>query len=98
MKSVVQVTGAIRSIKEQEDFHFAQKSTLTHLVMVSWGGSSVLGGASSDSMMVSWGRSSGTSGAAPTALRCLAGVQRTGFVPDAGLHSRESVKARVDLS
>ncbi|VTJ60688.1 Hypothetical predicted protein [Marmota monax] len=33
MKGVVQVTRAIRSIKDQEDFHFAQKPTLTRLVM-----------------------------------------------------------------
>ncbi|KAG3275581.1 maestro heat like repeat family member 2A [Ictidomys tridecemlineatus] len=33
MKSVVQVTRAIRSIRDQEDFHFAQKPTLTRLVM-----------------------------------------------------------------
>ncbi|KAM5228684.1 maestro heat-like repeat-containing protein family member 2A [Ctenodactylus gundi] len=33
LKSVVQVTGAIRSIKDLEDFQFSQKTTLTGLVM-----------------------------------------------------------------
>ena len=35
MKSVVQVTDAIKSIKDLEDFQFAQKATLTGIIMVS---------------------------------------------------------------
>lgn len=37
MKSVVQVTNAIRNIKDVE-FQFSHKSTLTGLIMVSWVG------------------------------------------------------------
>lgn len=36
MKSVVQVTKAINNIKDLEDFHFAQKTTLTSIIVVSW--------------------------------------------------------------
>lgn len=35
MKSVVQVTGAVRNIKDLEDFPFAHKATLTGIIMVS---------------------------------------------------------------
>lgn len=35
MKSIVQVTSAIRNIKDLEDFRFAPKQTLTGLVVVS---------------------------------------------------------------
>lgn len=38
MKSVVQVTCAIKNIKDLEDFQFAQKTTLTAIIMVSRGG------------------------------------------------------------
>lgn len=44
MKSVVQVTDAIKNIKDLEDFQFAQKATLTGIIMVSHlGASSILG-------------------------------------------------------
>lgn len=36
MKSVAQVTSAIKNIKDLEDFQFGQKTTLTAIVMVSW--------------------------------------------------------------
>ena len=35
MKSMVQVTDAIKNIKDLEDFQFAQKVTLTGIIMVS---------------------------------------------------------------
>jgi hypothetical protein len=35
MKSVVQVTNAIKSIQDPEDFQFAHKSALTGLIVVS---------------------------------------------------------------
>lgn len=38
MKSVVQVTTAIKNIKDLEDFQFAQKMTLTGIIIVSWVG------------------------------------------------------------
>lgn len=38
MKSVAQVTSAIKNIKDLEDFQFGQKTTLTAIVMVSWVG------------------------------------------------------------
>lgn len=38
MKSVVQVTSTIKNIKDLEDFQFAQKMTLTGIIMVSWVG------------------------------------------------------------
>lgn len=38
MKSVVQVANAIKNIKDLEDFQFAQKMTLTGIIMVSWVG------------------------------------------------------------
>lgn len=45
MKSVVQVTNAIKNIKDLEDFQFAQKTTLTAITMVSRVGASLaLGG------------------------------------------------------
>lgn len=37
MKSVVQVTNAIENLKDPEDFQFAQKPTLTAILVVSWG-------------------------------------------------------------
>ena len=45
MKSVMQVTKAIKNIKDLEDFQFAQKMTLTGIITVGWVGASlVLGG------------------------------------------------------
>lgn len=38
MKSVVQVTKAIKSIQDLEDFHFTHKSALTNLIVVSGAG------------------------------------------------------------
>ena len=38
MKSVVQVTDAVKNIKDLEDFQFAPKATLTGIIMVSWVG------------------------------------------------------------
>lgn len=38
MKSVAQVTNAIKNIKDLEDFEFAQKMTLTGIIIVSWVG------------------------------------------------------------
>ena len=35
MKSGVQVTDAIKNIKDLEDFQFSQKATLTGIIMVS---------------------------------------------------------------
>lgn len=37
MKSVVQVTNAIENLKDPEDFQFAQKTTLTAILVVSRG-------------------------------------------------------------
>lgn len=44
MKSVVQVTDAIKSIKDLEDFQFAQEATLTGIIMVSYLGGSLFPG------------------------------------------------------
>lgn len=38
MKSVAQVTSAIKNVKDLEDFQFGQKTTLTAIVTVSRGG------------------------------------------------------------
>ena len=46
MKSVVQVTDAIKNIKDLEDFQFAQKVTLTGIIMVSHLGGSLRPGQS----------------------------------------------------
>lgn len=40
MKSVAQVTSAIKNVKDLEDFQFGQKTTLTAIVTVSRGGRS----------------------------------------------------------
>ena len=37
-KSAVQVTDAVKNIKDLEDFQFAPKATLTGIIMVSWVG------------------------------------------------------------
>lgn len=42
MKSVMQLTTAIRNVKDLEGLSFAPKSTLTGLIVVSWVGPSGL--------------------------------------------------------
>lgn len=60
MKSVVEVTNAIKSIKDLEEFQFTHKSALTSLIVVSGAGipsgqsSPVPGGLESSSLIVPW--------------------------------------------